>query len=775
MRQQNQVKRTLSLPDSIEIVRSLLANNVHKTRASLAVAVCQRLNFHDARGRPQIGGCVKGMRELERAGHFILPASSAPVVVRNPRRLDCAVPNPVDVPAQAGEVCGLALVKVDSVDQMRIWNEMMIREHPQGAGPLVGCQLRYLIASEHGWLGGFSFSASALNLRDRDQWIGWDANTRKQHLHRILGMSRFLLRTSLHCHNLASLVLGMVLRRVGIDFQAQYGYSPWLVESFVDTEHFSGTCYKASNWTDIGQTQGRGRHDREHKSAKSIKTIYLYAIESDWRNKMGVAEPVGLQPLEIAQGLDADQWAAHEFGGANLGDSRLNERLVTSAQALGAMPGRTLSGAAKGDWPAVKGYYRMIDKPDDSALTPQAILAPHRTRTIQRMMAQSTVLCIQDGTDLNYNQLDQCEGLGVLSKNQTGAKTRGLHLHSTFVVSSDGLPLGVLGAQFSAPEPKSKPDTRPAASIPIEEKKTFAWIKGLRECVELTELIPNTHQINVMDREADFFELFDEQQKTGKVDLLVRSKHDRTIDDEGNHLFESVRSSPVCAEMEIQVPRQSTRTKKSKQQAKPGHAQRTAQVALRYLEIELRPGAHQKGKEPIKLQVVHVQEITKLEDEDPVEWFLLTTCDVSGPEQAMQILRWYCLRWRIEDWHRVLKSGCKIEKLQHKTAERLKRTVAINLVIAWRIMLLTLLGRQCPELAAEVLFSDIEIKVLRANLKKKPAETLLLGEAVRAVACLGGYLGRAKDPSPGHQLMWQGYTHLQILCNGFVLGLDSSG
>ena len=533
MRLQNQIKKTLSLPDSIEIVRSLLANNFYKNRSSLAYAVCQHFKFHNALGQAQTGGCLKGLRELERAGHFVLPISKTVTVVKSPRRLDCAVPNPIDVPTKAGDVQGLSLVFVDSVDLMRIWNEMMLREHPQGAGPLVGCQLRYLITSEHGWLGGFAFSAAALNLRDRDQWIGWDTDTHRQQLHRILGMSRFLLRTSLHCHNLASHVLGMVLRRVGIDFETQYGYLPWLVESFVDTEHFSGTCYKASNWTAIGLTQGRGRQDRENKNAKSIKTIYIYAIEPDWRVKMGVAEPLGLQPLEISQGLDADQWAEQEFGGANLGNSRLSERLVSSAQALGAMPGRTLSGAVKGDWPTVKGYYRMIDKPDDSMLTAEAILAPHRESTIRRMMGQSTVLCIQDGTDLNYNHLDQCQGLGILSKNQTGAKTRGLHLHTTFVTTTEGLPLGVLKAQFTAPQPKTEPETRPAASIPIEEKKTFAWIKGLRDCVEISKQIPNTHQVNVCDREGDFFEFFDEHRilKTNNVDLLVRSRHDRTIDD----------------------------------------------------------------------------------------------------------------------------------------------------------------------------------------------------------------------------------------------------
>jgi hypothetical protein len=372
------------------------------------------------------------------------------------------------------------------------------------------------------------------------------------------------------------------------------------------------------------------------------------------------------------------------------------------------------------------------------------------------MMAHPTVLCIQDRTDLNYNQLDQCIGLGVLSKNQTGAKTRGLHLHTTFVVSTDGLPLGVLGAQFWAPEPKSETDTRPAASIPIEEKKTFAWIEGFRACVELDKQLPDTHQICVMDSEVDFFELFDEQRKTGKVDLLVRSKHDRTIDDEGGHLFESVRANASCGEIVIQVPRQSARTKKSEQQAKPGQVQRSATVALRYQEIELRAGVYQKDKAPIKLTVVHVQETTQPKDDNPVEWFLLTTCDLSRPEQAQQILRWYCLRWRIEDWHRVLKSGCNIEKLQLNTAERLKRTIAINLVIAWRIMLLTLLGRECPSLATEVLFSDLEIQVLKAQAKKRLTEPVLLGDAVRLIARLGGYLGRASNHPPSHQLMWQG-------------------
>src|SRR5271168_3442288 len=170
----------------------------------------------------------------------------------------------------------------------------------------------------------------------------------------------------------------------------------------------------------------------------------------------------------------------------------------------------------------------MIDQPAESTVSMAAILAPHRQRTVQRMKAQKTVLCIQDGSDLNYSRLVQCEGLGVIGTNQTGARSAGLHLHSTFVVSTEGLPLGVLGAQCTAPLPKVKDDSKPATAVPIEEKKTFSWIVGLRECVKLATELPDTRQVCVMDREADFFELFDEQRTNNSVDLLVRAKHDRS-------------------------------------------------------------------------------------------------------------------------------------------------------------------------------------------------------------------------------------------------------
>jgi Domain of unknown function (DUF4338)/Transposase DNA-binding/Transposase DDE domain len=723
---QNEIKRTLKQESSIEVIRGLLAQQEHHSRSSVAEVVCQHFGFFDARQRSQTGGCLKALRELERAGHFVLPAAldRGRAGAKSARRLGEPVEAAREVPDQANDVRGLTLIKVENLAHMRVWNELMICEHPQGAGPLVGAQMRYLIGSEHGWLGGFGFGAAALQLRDRDQWIGWDAHTRRQHLHRVVGMSRFLIRSSVRCQNLASCVQGMALRRIGGDYEAQYGYRPWLVESFVDTDHFLGTSYRAANWVAIGQTQGRGRQDREHQSAKSIKTIYVYELESDLRTRLGVAAPAGLVALEIAEGLDGEEWAANEFAGANLGDRRLNERLGEFARTLGKMPGRAFCGAAQGDKAAIKAYYRLIERPDDSQVSMEAILAPHRLRTVQRMKAQSTVLCIQDGTDVNYSTLVQCVGLGVIGSNQTGAQSGGLHLHSTLVLCTEGLPLGVLGAQCSAATPRAKDDLRRASAIPIEEKKSFAWIKGLRECNELAAELPDTRQVCVMDREADFYELFDEQRRSRGVELLVRAKHDRATSEEIN-LFDAVRHSPVQSQLRINVPRQSSRAKKSKQKGRLGHEQRTAQVNLRYREVELRPASNHPGKKALKLWVVHVLEASPPADAEPVEWFLLTTCSISTAAQAQECLRWYCLRWRIEDWHRVLKSGCRIETLQHKTAERLKRAIAINLVIAWRIMLMRLLGRECPELSAEVLFSDPEIEVLQAYAKKNESPSPL--------------------------------------------------
>jgi hypothetical protein len=628
------------------------------------------------------------------------------------------VAEPEAVPAEVGVVGGLELILVEQENQMRIWNELMIGEHPQGAGPLVGRQIRYLIGSAHGWLGGFGFAAPALQLADRDRWIGWDREQRLAHLHGVVGLSRFLIRPGVKCHNLASRLLSMSLQQMGEDFQRRYHYRPWLVESFLDTSRFSGVSYRAANWIRVGQTKGRGRQDRFSQREETIKDIYVYPLEKDFRTRLGLAAGAGLGPLGPADGLEGENWARQEFGGAPLGDARLSERLVDIVRAKAEKPGLAFCGVAEGDWPAVKAFYRFIDHADEEAVSMAHILQPHRERTVQRMKAQRTVLCIQDGSDLNYSSLAQCQGLGVIGTNQTSAQSRGLHLHTTLAVATNGLPLGVLLAQCLAPAGKAPDDRRPGWAVPIEEKETFRWIEGLRDTMDLAALMPQTRILNVCDREADFFELFEEQRRRPCVDLLVRANHNRGLMDEPFKLFEAVRQSPLQTEVQVRVPSQSARPKLSKKKARPNRPSRQANMEVRYQRVQLRPPKHHADKDPLDIWVIHAVESSPPEGTEAVEWFLLTTVNITSPEDALECLRWYCLRWRIEDWHRVLKSGCAVERIAHDTAERIRRAVAINLVIAWRIMLMTLLGRETPELPPEVLFSDIELRVLRAYSKK---------------------------------------------------------
>ncbi len=716
---QNQIKKVLSRDENITHVRHLIAANPDLCRTHLAELICDDFSFLDGKSKRQRSGCLKVLRELAAAGHLDLPAPQRKGSSKTPRRLGEAVAPASGVPASVEVVQGLRLTLVESVMQMRTWNELMLREHPRGAGPFVGRQLYYLIESEHGILGALGYASAALTLADRDAWIGWDAGARADHLQRVAGLARFLIRNDVSCRNLASSVLAMAARRMPDDFEKRYGYRPWLLESFVDGGSFNGASYRAANWIHVGCTKGRGRQDRYTRRAETIKDIYVYPLVADFRDRMGIPADRGPAPLQPGEGVDGDNWAEQEFGGAPLGDRRLGRRLVDSAEQIMKSPGRAFAGAVKGDKAMIKGYYRFIEAPDTSAVTMENILLPHRRSTIRRMKGQNVALCVRDGCDLNYNNLEQCEGLGTLSKNQTGAKSKGLKLHSTFSVSGDGIPLGILNVQCSAPEPVPK-DGRRRADIPIEEKQTFSWIEGYRDCVEVARTIPDTWVVCVMDREADIFELFDEQRQQPEADLLIRAKHNRGIVN-GGKLFDAVKSAPVRQRLTFPVPRQSARPKKSKQKARPKRDERVAHVAVRYKEIELRPPENHVGKPPVKVSIVHIFEEHPPSGAVPVEWFLLTTIKVDSPEMAQLCVKWYRLRWRIEDFHRVLKSGCKVEGMAHKTAERLRRAIAINMVIAWRIMVMTLLGRETPDLPMEIAFSDAEVKVLQAFAQKKTA------------------------------------------------------
>ncbi len=747
------IRETLLEPERLSWLSALLESETCTSRRQVALALCEQFDFQDAGGLPRISSCSAALVKLEASGKISLPVSPTGSGARgHPKRLEEAVPSPVEVPDRVDRIVGLHVSRVCDDHQHRIFNELMAREHPMGSVFQAGAQMRYLIGSEHGWLGGLGFSASAYLVKARDQWIGWETGHPPRHL--VTNLSRFLIRPEVHCQNLASWALAQTVGRLGEDFMRHYGYRPVLVETFVHAQQHTGHSLLAAGWTKVGETAGRGRFSPAGQGVPK-RAIWCRPLSADWRAALGVCPPEVVK-RDVAAGLDRWSWSEQEFGGAPLGDKRLSKRLVKSAHMMAESPMDSFPAAAKGDAASVAGFYRMIEHPAESEVSVENILAVHRERTIERIANQSSVLLIQDGTDLNFATHGACEGLGLIGKNQSSEGSLGLHLHSTLAVSTSGVPLGVMHLEFDAPKSPKEPSGEDAKS------KTQRWIRGVQDSAQAAQRVPDVSCIAVMDREGDAYEIFQQCRQLEHVDLLVRARHNRVLGAQGARLFDQVRQAPAQARVEIEVMRSSARRSARGQREKAFREARLAECELRWQAVTILANPCSSRSTSVPLNLVHVQETSVPRDgSDPLEWFLLTTLPVEHAEAAEQLLEYYRLRWRIEDWHRILKSGCKAEFLNLQTADRLERAIAIKAVIAWRLHAMVLLGRDTPELPAEVLFSHLEIRMLElvALDRKRPVPSNL-GRAVLTMAMLGGYLARKHDPPPGHKVIWTGYIEL---------------
>ena len=759
MRAQSQIQRTLGEAAALERVAEILSAEEFASRSAAGRRICAEFDFRDRRGRLQVAGCLQVLGTLAtRSERIVLPPAGPPVPgAGQPAKLATPVTLAEQVPERLESVRDLVIVPVATRAQRQVWNTLIANEHRQGLTTFAGAQMRYLVDSAHGWLGAAGFAAAALRLAARERWMGWSDAQRREHLDLVVGLSRFLIRPG--CANLASHVLGRVLRRLPRDFRARYGYSPWLVETFVAPEH-DGASLRAANFRRIGETAGRGRQDRAHRRAAGVKAVYLYALRPDWRRRLDLPAEPPVPRLEPGAGLASATWAAQEFGGAELGDKRLTARLVRSAELLAEYPGRAISAAAPSA-AAVDGYYRLIEQPADTEVTPERILEPHRERSVERMRGQPTVLCIQDGSDLNFATRPGCAGLDLIGRNQTGTGTLGLHLHLTLAVTAQGLPLGVLRCGFGTPAKELGGKTR-------------RWLDGLADITAAARELPRrTRVIAVMDREADCFELFDAQRRHGRVELLVRAQHDRNLEGKSRKLFAALAEGSAAGCVEVEIAGLTARPKASRQAARAARRKRLAVCELRFRRLTL--PATRGDAAPVPVYGVHLVEREPPDGEEAVQWRLLTTVEVTDAAGAAAVVRHYLQRWRVEDFFRVLKSGCRVEHLAFRTADRLQRALAINSVIAWRLMVMTLLGRQVPACAAQLLFTDDELRFLGGYARRfglrGPED---LGAAVRLVAHLGGYRDRKHDPEPGHQIMWNGYHNLTTATLAHDIGMETA-
>ena len=697
------------------------------SRYRLAREVCEHFDWRDETGRLKEMACRKELVRLERGGGLVLPAARA---VPWQAREDAA-PQAVEF---GGKLCELGEVALQVVTggtaESRQWNGLMRAYHPQGSGPLCGAQLRYLIVSRLGVIGGLAVSAPAWRLSARDDWLGWSDEKRREQLSGIVCNSRFLIVPGVVVKNLASHVLGLLSRCIAADWRRRYGTAPWLMETYVEATRL-GTVYRAANWIEVGLTAGRGRQDGAHDHPVPAKRVFLRVLDGRTLKRL-----CGKPRVSVAG------WVHREFAAAKLGDRRLERRLLEIANAFAARPMAAIPQACGGSWAAIKAAYRFFDH---QRTTMDRLLEPHRTATVERMRREPVVLVVQDTTSLAYPGRPGMQGIGPIGNSANGAK--GLMLHNTMALRPDGLALGLLDVQcwerkqFGVKEQRHRK--------PIDDKESVKWLKPLAAVGHAARRCPNTRLVTVGDREADIYELFVLAHQQGR-ELLIRATQDRNIADDGGRMRAHMESLPALAEIELAVPRS------GKQPA------RTARMAVRFANLTLASPTKKNNLPALPMTVLWSCEIEPPPGVKPLDWMLLSNRPVQSLEEALERLQWYACRWNIEVFHRTLKSGCKIEERQLGTAERLEACLAIDMVVAWRIQHLTWFGRAVPDLPCTAVFDDDQWKAIHVfkTQKRPPPQPPSLRQMIILVASLGGFIGRKTDRQPGTQSLWIGLQRM---------------
>ena len=444
-------------------------------------------------------------------------------------------------------------------------------------------------------------------------------------------------------------------------------------------------------------------------------------------------------------------WATSVLGRAAFPDHRLKMRAIAILAAKARRPSDSIPQGA-GCPAAAKGTYRFLENKRVSAKLLWQPICEHGARAVRGC---ERVLAIQDTTFLSLPTLEATEGLGSVN----GEREEALLMHSVLAVRPDGHILGMLDAQVWARPPEELGKAEARKSRPIEEKESVKWLRGMARAAALRDRFsPGTRLVHVGDREADIHEVFEQAIALGD-DVLIRLSGDRKVEGECGYVRATLAARPVLAVARVQVPR------------KKAQPRRWAAVEVRSATVRLDPPPKHPKRHPLTLGVVWVHEPCPPAGVEPLDWMLWTTLAVGTVDEALMVVQLYRLRWRIEDFHRTLKDGCKIERTQLKTGGRIETLAAICSAVAVRLLQLTHWARTEPTRACTEVLGGDEWRVLWVRVHGGPLppgqEPPTMHEAVRMLGRLGGHLGRKCDGLPGVRSLWKGWYVLQLLVEGY--------
>ena len=435
-------------------------------------------------------------------------------------------------------------------------------------------------------------------------------------------------------------------------------------------------------------------------------------------------------------------WTEKEVAASTLPDTRLNPRLSRILTVLGRAPERSIP-ASCSNWTDTVGVYRFLD---NARVDAEGILSGHRQATRERIAQESLVFVAQDTTDISYSRLSAI-GLGTLKKRAISH----CHLHLSVALTPARVNLGVLKSTFWQREGGlDEHDQRRPEHRALAERESYRWLDHYLDACALAASAPQTCVVMLADRESDMHDIFEQAEKQpadARAEYIIRAKSNR--DTLGQHLWQELAAAPIAGSFTLQV------AKRGKQRARQAH------MELRFRQVTF-PGSRNYRRVPVTVYVVHAKESHAPRGVAPIEWMLVTSLEVGCVEEARTIVEWYSKRWEIEIFFRVLKQGCRIESLRLQTSTRIENALAVYLIIAWRIHVITMLGRAHPTSTADLIFGYLEWQTiyLMANKKPPPEEPPSLRDATRQLAQLGGFLARKGDGEPGVQSLWIGYQRI---------------
>ncbi|HKB42290.1 MAG TPA: IS4 family transposase [Gemmataceae bacterium] len=446
---------------------------------------------------------------------------------------------------------------------------------------------------------------------------------------------------------------------------------------------------------------------------------------------------------------------------ARFTEPRLRVRLPLILADLEGHLGCSLPQAC-GDWAATQGAYRFLAHPQTAV---DNLLPAFTLPAARAACRRDTVVDVHDSTSFNFTHLRAATGLGFLNDSD---QAQGLHLHSSLLVDLSGQLLGLAHLNFWVREQFRDQSDQEVRRLPIEQKESFKWIEGLRATQEVLTATgqPAPQLIHVMDREGDIHEVFAEVKRL-RHDAVIRCCQDRRVDtrppDPSGYAKQQVARSEPRGPVKLQVP------------LKDG-GYRAALVAVRSVRVRLCPSDKRgRGRQPLWLWLVEIQELARPpEGELAVRWWLWTTLRSKTLADVLAVLRVYRLRWRIEEYHRVLKTGCKVERLRLQSGERLMRAITLQAWVASRVVQLRDAAKQKPQASCRECFSDDEWQTLWAREHQRAWRAEEGEPTVQAVVKwlgkLGGHLGRNRDGLPGAEVLSRALYALTLLLEGRAIG-----